>query len=95
MTDEAEAKLALLGLQLEYYVGSISIHIVGRTDALPDAVIDRPRDPARLGMERAMAAFSALIETSKLQGRLFTLHLVDRAALPRAKTSGAVLPRGP
>jgi len=66
--------LSVLGWQLEPYVGRIAIEVVGQPDALPQDGDTVPRDVSALGMERAFAVFSHLVETTKLQARMFSLR---------------------
>ncbi len=73
---EHRAKLVLstLGWQLEPYVGKIAIEVVGQPDALPQGADELPRDVSAIGMARAGAVFNHLIDTTKLQARMFTLR---------------------
>lgn len=66
--------LSALGWQLEPYVGRIAIEVVGQPDALPPDGDALPRDVSALGMARAVAVFTHLTETTKLQARMFSLR---------------------
>ncbi|MBM4091842.1 MAG: hypothetical protein FJ276_20800, partial [Planctomycetes bacterium] len=74
LENRAKSALSILGWQLEPYVGNIAIEVVGQPDALPQDGESLPRDVAALGMDRAVAVFNHLIETTKLQSRMFTLR---------------------
>ena len=84
LTKEAKPTLSVLGWQLEPYVGSISIEVVGQTDKLPEPCDHASRDITTLGMLRAMAVFEHLTQTSKLQGRMFSLRTSTEFLLPSA-----------
>ncbi|MGA2035735.1 MAG: hypothetical protein ABSG68_26090 [Thermoguttaceae bacterium] len=66
--------LSALGWQLEPYVGRILLQVIGQPDALPQELDTPPRDVSALGMARAVAVFSHLTETTKLQARMFSLR---------------------
>lgn len=74
LENRAKSVLSALGWQLEPYVGKIAIEVVGQPDALPQDADPPPRDVAAVGMDRASAVFNHLIETTKLQARMFTLR---------------------
>ncbi len=74
LEDRAKSALSALGWQLEPYVGTIAIEVVGQPDALPYDTDPPPRDVSAIGMARADAVFNHLIETTKLQARMFTLR---------------------
>jgi len=77
LTEEGKKALALFGWQLEPYVGKITIEIIGQPDRLPDTQDGLPRDVAALGMARAFAVFNHLVQTTKLQARMFSLRTGD------------------
>lgn len=77
LTDQGKKTLCLLGWQLEPWVGKIAIEIVGQPDCLPETQEALPEDVAALGMTRAYAVFTHLVQTTKLQARMFSLRTGD------------------
>ena len=74
LNEKGKKALSLLGWQLEPWVGKISIEIVGQPDHLPETLEALPADVAALGMTRAYAVFNHLVQTTKLQARMFSLR---------------------
>jgi type VI secretion system protein ImpK len=71
---KGQTALSALGWQLEPYVGRIALEVVGQPDTLPPDSEALPRDVSAVGMARAAAVFNPLIETTKLQARMFSLR---------------------
>jgi type VI secretion system protein ImpK len=83
-TSEAKLVLAMLGRQLEPYVGHISVHVIGHTDDLPIMARHAYRDNIALGFNRALAVVEHLRATSRLPSAVFSISSLGEYLTPYA-----------
>ncbi len=79
---EAQKKLTMLGRQLEPFVGSLSVAVMGHTDDLPVPPGGEFPDNAVLGMRRAVAVFQYLQAATRLPSSIFSLKSLGESQSP-------------
>ncbi len=89
LTSQAEQLLTILGLQLEPYVGRITIAVIGCTDDLPVRGAPQYLDNIGLGRRRAGVVIDYLRATSRLPDAMFTIQSSTGLPSPYANDSAA------